>query len=189
VAEDPEVAAAVAQTLPAARTEAAWRRKLWGFVRRLKALPQTRDLAPAALRPVVRYWHDAARAAAGGDLAFEETWGRFLEAWPRVEHAAGAGPFDRLWEESAAAKQPRAARGYDDPRMRRLVTFCWLLQRHAGARPFALDCRRVAALLGVHHATVWRWLRLVLVSDEVLRLVARGSRATARANEWRFIGK
>jgi hypothetical protein len=122
-----------------------------------------------------------------GKVPFEDVWASFLEAWPRVKYAADNGPFERLWAESATAKQPRAARAYEDPRLRRLVTFCWLLQRHAGGFPFPLDCRRIGLLLGVHRNRVWRWLALVLVADGVLELVAHGDWTQAKANEYRFV--
>jgi hypothetical protein len=101
--------------------------------------------------------------------------------------SSGEGPFDQLWAKSATAPGPKVARNYDDPRVRRLVVFCWLLHRHARGETFFLDCRRVAALFGVHPTTAWRWLSLVLVADGVLQLVARGSKATALANEWQYI--
>jgi hypothetical protein len=152
----------------------------------LKALPQTKDAEAARLRPLVRRWHDAALPFMG-QVAFEETWACFLEAWPRVKHAAGAGPFEQLWEKSATAPQPGAARAYDDPHLRRLVTFCRLLHKHAKGRPFPLDCRRVALLLGVHRNKVWRWLTLVLAADGVLQLVAPGNWSQGRANEYRYV--
>jgi hypothetical protein len=184
-AEDSEIAYAIRLTLPTSSREDHWRRRTFAFARRLKSLPGTRDADPARLRPILRRWHEAASKTMPG-VPFEDTWALFLEAWPRVVFAAGEGPFEQLWAKSAKTSGPKVAREYDDPRMRRLVVFCWLLHRHSTGGTFFLDCRRVAALLGVHRSTAWRWLSLVLVADGVLQLVASGSKAAARANEWRF---
>jgi hypothetical protein len=184
-AHDSGIAQAIRLTLPTNSREDHLRRRVFTFARYLKGLLGTRVVAAARLRPILRRWHKA--ASSGVRVSFEDVWALFLEAWPRVLIPAGEGPFDKLWAKSATAAGPKAAANYDDPRVRRLVTFCWLLHRHVKGGTFFLDCRRVGALLDVNPTTAWRWLSLVLVADGVLQLVARGSRATARANEWRYI--
>jgi hypothetical protein len=157
---------------------------VFAFARKLKGLFPRGDAV--LLRPLVRRWHEAALPFIGA-VPFEDTWGMFLEAWTRIRHAGGEGPFERLWKKSGAAPGPRVARNYDDPRLRRLVTFLSLLHRHFKGAAFYLDCRRAALLLGVHRNTANRWLSVVLVADGVLELVTRGSKAKGLANEWRFI--
>jgi hypothetical protein len=63
------------------------------------------------------------------------------------------------------------------------------LQRVAGAGPFYLDCRTAGRLVGVHHTTAWIWLTTVLPADGILEVGARGSQATGKANEYRYIAE
>jgi hypothetical protein len=119
--------------------------------------------------------------------SFEASWIDFAEGWGKVKFPVGCGPLQVLWAESLAAPLPRAALAYGDEDVRRLVAFCYQLQRHAGESPFFLACRSAGALLGTDHTTAWRWLRLLEI-DQVLVRISTGSQAKHRANEYRYVG-
>jgi hypothetical protein len=160
-------------------------RALFALARRLKALPHLADADLACLRPLVRRWHELALPVIR-TKPFEESWVDFAEGWRLVKLPAGAGPLEALWAEALAAPLPPAAMGYGDEGVRRLVAFCYRLQRHAGRSPFFLACRTAGALLGTNHVAAWRWLRLLEI-DGVLARVSTGSRAKRRANEYRYV--
>jgi hypothetical protein len=77
-----------------------------------------------------------------------------------------------------------AARRYDDPRIRQLVTACAELQRASGIGAFYLACRTVGGLLGIDHQDAAEWLG-GLVGDGVLELVEK--HRGRRAARYRFV--
>lgn len=61
------------------------------------------------------------------------------------------------------------------------------LPRLAGTHPFFLDRRSAGRLVGIHHTTAWRLLTVVLPADGILAIGAKGSNATHKANEYRYV--
>jgi hypothetical protein len=157
---------------------------LFTLARRLKALPHLADASPAALRGVVRQWHELALPVIR-TKPFEESWIDFMDGWERVKYPAGAGPLDVLWSKALAEPLPTEALGYEQEPVRQLVALCHQLQRHAGQGTFFLACRTAGELLHVHYKTAWRWLQLLEI-DRVLHRISTGTLASHRANEWRL---
>jgi hypothetical protein len=88
----------------------------------------------------------------------------------------------------AGVPPPMAVELYDEPPVLLLAGLCRELQRAAGDEPFYLDCRTAGRLCGVPRMTAWRLLAVVFVADGILEPGAKGSQATRRANEYRFVG-
>jgi hypothetical protein len=108
-----------------------------------------------------------------------------LEALERTKSPLGTGPLAEALFTADARELPAIAERYSDPRLRRLVGLCNVLQEQAGSKPFYLAAVSVAEETGVRTATVNRWLRL-LVRDGVLSRVNRGH--SGKASEYRFVG-
>jgi hypothetical protein len=177
------VEAAILATLPTG--EGQRHRAVFALARRLKALPHLTDADALDLKPVVRRWHQLALPAIR-TKPFEETWLDFVDGWRRVKFPAGAGPVEALWSRALAEPLPAAALAYEQDGVRLLVGLCGQLQRHAGRGTFFLACRTAGALLGVPHTTGWRWLRLLEI-DGILRRISTGSKASGKANEYRYL--
>jgi hypothetical protein len=93
------------------------------------------------------------------------------------------------WHVSRSKPLPPEADRYYLPGMRSLVALCSVLQ--AGARegrPFILACRHAGAVLAVDYRCANRWLKR-LELDGLLARVETGSKASRRANRYRFVGK
>ena len=120
--------------------------------------------------------------------AFSDTWADFVVAWRKVRQAAGDGVVEAAFRRAVASAPPRkAAELYAEAPVLLLASLCRELQRTAGAGPFFLDCRTAGRLLGIDHSTAWRLLTLALPADGILEVKARGSMATSKANEYRYI--
>ncbi len=184
VTTDP-AGSAVLATLPSGMGQRHY--ALFTLARRLKALPHLADANLGDLKPLVRRWHQLALPVIG-TKPFEESWIDFAEGWQRVRFPAGAGPLEALWLQAMAEAPPVAALAYEQDGVRRLVAFCYQLQRHAGQAAFFLACRTAGTLLGVEHTTAWRWLRLMEI-DGVLARVSTGSQKTQKANEYYYKGE
>jgi hypothetical protein len=159
-------------------------RAIFDLVRGLKAIPHFVNADPRDLEPILRRWHKLALPTIR-TKPFEESRGDFLRAWPLAKYPAGAGPLHALWALALAEPAPPEALRYEQEEVRRLVALCYQLQGHAGADSFPLPCRTAAELLGVGPATAWRWLQL-LELDGVLIRTFTGSKASGRANEYRY---
>ncbi len=94
-----------------------------------------------------------------------------------------------IWDASRTMPPPAVADRYYLPGVRALIGLCAALQAAAGdGRTFFLACRHGGELIGADYRRVSAWLRR-LESDGVLSRVATGSKATRRANEYRYIGR
>ncbi len=109
------------------------------------------------------------------------------EAWPKVKFLAGQGIVELAFKRADASKPPpkAAALKYEAPVLL-LASLCREMQRIVGDQPFSLDCRKAGRLLRVDHSTAWRWLN-VLCADGILASGKKGSKATRKANEYRYI--
>jgi hypothetical protein len=176
------VGRAIRETLP---TGAGQRnRQLFRLARRLRALPHLAAASAKDLQPIVRRFHELALPVIR-TKAFAETWNDFALAWDRIKHPAGSGPLVEVWAKALAAGPPPLPRVYLLEGIAQLASLCHELQRLAGTGTFFLGCRTAGELLGVHHTTAWRFLR-ILENDRVLVRIETGNKASGRANEWRF---
>jgi hypothetical protein len=174
---------AIAATLPVRAGER--HRRLFDLARELKAIPALASADLARLKPIVRSWHQAALPIIG-TKPFDETWLDFAEAWDKVKFPKGQGPMCMIFSRARDADPPPVAAEYETSGVKLLIRLCRELQRYHGTNPFHLDCRTAAELLGVEHTAAWRWLKL-LQHDRVIRLESTGSRASRRANCYRYL--
>jgi hypothetical protein len=141
------------------------------------------DAEPQALREIVGEWHRRALPRIN-TKAFSESWSDFTIAWRNVKCPAGAS----LRSAMAAAEQedlPPVLEHYDGG-LRRLGALCWQLHLRWGECPFPLGCREAAGLLGISAIKAWRLFQ-TLQFDGLLRLRKKGSKASKRVSEWRFV--
>ena len=174
--------AAIVESLPTGPGQR--HRQVFELARALKAIPQVADADPGELTEYVKRWHCLALDAIS-TKPIEETRIDFLKAWPNVKFPKGTEPMALVFERAKATDLPDVAYQYETPAMRYLVAICRELQRAAGTTPFYLACRTAGKLLGVDHVTANRWLFL-LVTDEVLVEVTKGSRVTGKASRYRY---
>ena len=174
---------AIQNTLPRGIGER--NKRIFSFVRALKAIPALTDADAESVRGIVKEWHRRARPVIE-TKPFEETWIDFRRAWKRVILPLGDDPMGLMLERAVTTGLPTVALEYEQPELRVLVALCRELQRAAGERPFWLACRTVQRLLGVGRVTAGRWLGL-LVDDKILFLVEKGSRQTGRASRYCYI--
>lgn len=175
---------AIAGTLPTRPGQR--HRQVFELARGLKAVPELNDANAKSLKPFVQEWHRRALPHVA-TKPFEETWIDFLKAWPNVQFPKGAEPMAAVFERACSAGLPAVAEQYEQSPLQLLVAVCRELQRGAGDGPFYLSCRTAGQLVEVDHATANRWLFL-LVSDQVLELVEKGSRDRRRASRYRYRG-
>ncbi len=161
-------------------------RKLFTFARELRAMPEVADLPLGELRPIVRSWHAAALPTIS-TKPFRETWKDFAEGLGKIRCPKGSEPIRAVFAAAVNADPPPEAEKYKPPAVRLLVAFCRELQRYAGSEPFYLACRTAGEQLGVDHVTASRWLK-VLIRDEVLELVEKGTNAKHKASTYRYRG-
>jgi hypothetical protein len=178
-----DIERAIVETLPTRRGMR--NDSVFELARTLKAVAQLADVPGKDLRPYVQFWHKLALPVIG-TKPFEETWIDFLKGWPRVKFPKGRHPIAEALANAIAAELPEAAIVYEQEPLRLLVSLCRELQRAAGDSFFFLSCRTAARFLGVHFKTTNRWLFL-LVEEEVLALVSRGTASTMRASRYRYI--
>ena len=133
------------------------RKCLFDFARRLKAIPALADAVPAMLDPIIRQWHAAALPIIG-TKPIDDSLLDFAKAWKCVKHPFGAGPIADVFEKAKRPPVPEAAKRFEQPALRLLVSACRELQHTAGERSFFLACRTAAPYLGVDHSTAARWL-------------------------------
>lgn len=160
-------------------------RMVFELARGLKAIPELSEAPANDLKEYVRHWHRLA-ASVIATQAFEETWIDFLRAWPRVKFPKGNEPIMALFAKVKESELPGVAMQYEQEPVRLLVALCRELQRAAGGNPFYLSCRTAGRLLDVDHTTAARWLFL-LVSDEVLIEVEKGSQQGRRASRYKYV--
>jgi hypothetical protein len=182
----PSVLQAIESTLPTSARQR--HRRLFELARHLKAIPSLASADPATLRPVVAEWHRRALPVIR-TKDFTATWGEFLVAWDRVQVPAGQGAVEEAFRRAVKSGPPaEAAALYEEPPVLLLAGLCRELQRIAGDGPFYLDCRTAGRLVEIPHTTAWRLMTVVFVSDGILAPGAKGSQASGKANEYRYLG-
>lgn len=177
----PTVDDAIARSLP--EDVGQRHRRIFLFARILKATPDYKDQSAGALKSIFARWFERARPIIG-TKDFEESWGDFCAAWPRVKHPAGSGPMDEIIEAAKTAELPECAMQYDGDAIRLLVKLCRELQKREGAKPFYLSARTAASAINTRRMTAYRYLA-ALVADGVLAMVEPGTKT--RATRYRFL--
>lgn len=160
------------------------RRQIFGFVRRLKGMPQYATADLSTLLPVVQQWHNAALPFIG-TKDFDTTFSDFAEAWINAKFAIGEGPLKEVYLSALTKPLPKCAEHYQCDSLRRMVLLCRELQQRAGNEPFYLACRSAGDVLGVTHVVANKWLRL-LAYERILEVITPGTRH--RASEYRYCG-
>lgn len=186
---DPRVEEAISKTLPSQTGRR--NRKLFDLARELMAIPELAGAEPAQLRPIVQEWHRRGLAAKTIKTKdFAKTWTDFMTAWDRIEHPAGQGTIEAAFGEAASlTPSPQVVALYpDEPKMALLANLCKVLQRRAGTEDFFLDTRSAGRLLVVDHTTAWSWLKALCI-DKVLRAGEKGSQATHKASQFRYVAE
>jgi hypothetical protein len=177
---DIDTSAIIALTLPTGPGQR--NRRLFDLARILKGLMP--DATPDSLRAILREWHQQALPFVR-TKDFATTWTDFTVAWRRVKRPHGCS----LRAAIQAAKNTAPAivdpLGYEG-HLAELLSLCHELQRRWRDGPFPLSCATAGKCLGVSAMHAWRLLQ-VLQFDGALRLVRRGTKASKKASEWRFI--
>ena len=178
---------AIIETLP--KDYGTRNRQIFEFARALKSLPQFTEADPKQFRDIVRVWHTMALPKIR-TKDFEGTWIDFLKGWPRIKYAKGQEPMAQIFEKAIQLEPPQVAveKYPDNSKLKILVSLCRELQRAAGENPFFLSVRTAGKLLNVSAMEGSRCLFL-LVSDEILKVIAKGGTAEnpRKATRFRYI--
>jgi hypothetical protein len=121
------------------------------------------------------------------DKDFAITLKDFRFFWEETRYPYGTG-IREVFERALATEPPAlAVQKYGRGSLRtQLAALCRGLQEVAGDALFFLTCEDAGEMLGVHAAQAWRWLKQ-LEEDNIIRRVTRGSLATHRASEYRYL--
>jgi hypothetical protein len=180
---DAELRRIIAATLP---TQSGQRNTLvFDLCRALKGMPAYADAAAGELKPIVRFWWEAALPIIG-TKCFAETWADFRHGWTRVRFPRGQETMAMMLTLARNADCPPEALEYDSDNFRLLVALCRELQRACGSQPFFLSARTAGNLLGVDPSTACRWLGC-LEADEIIRCVEKGGPASRKASRFRYL--
>lgn len=173
---------AIQATLP--NCEGQRNRKIFEFIRHLKAKPEFAGASADGLRNHVETWHRLALPYIS-TKSFDITWADFVYAWPKVNFAVGTNPVQAAWHRAQLGAKNFSESKYDDPRLRTLQAFCFELQIMSGANSFFLSCRDAGKLLEIDHVSAAKLLNL-LVHDKILVITTRGT--ATRATRYRYTG-
>ncbi len=139
------------------------------------------DATPARRRAVLVEWHRRALPHIR-TKGFGESLVDFAVAWERVK--LGRESLDAAFAAAESVVLTDVAGSYEG-HLRRLAQLCSALQLHRGATPFHCSCRVAAAFLHTSPVHAGRLFK-VLEFDGILVLVAKGTRQSGMASEWRF---
>ena len=120
----------------------------------------------------------------------EEYYFEYLESLEGVIHPLGQEDVMELALKRAQANPyPEESIGFEDKRMKLLLSLCRELQFLSEGKPFFLSCRKAAELIGHSgYKTVNRWLRGFELS-KLLEVVRRGGPSSNKANRYRYLGQ
>lgn len=149
------------------------RRKILELVRVLKFHPEFAGMSATeidCLKPFLRrWWKEAKPMTSGTHPHFHESWKDFVFAWEEARVPIGATMQQFLEVARSLPAPPLAIELYGEGSLRTLlVSLCWVLQEHAGDKPFPLSGRTVGPLLGVSDVQAWRWIT-TLAKDGLIR--------------------
>ena len=144
-----------------------------------------RDADRNELRRIVTDWHGMALPFIR-TKPFDETWTDFIIAWGKIKRPAGQSLAAAL-AAADVAPAPEAANKYRSPTLRRLVALCARLAAQWGSKPFPLGCVKAGECIGFSKSEAHRLLK-TLEFDGIIQLATKGSKASGRASEWRYLG-
>lgn len=180
----PSVAEAIRRTIP---PNIGWRERcLFRLARELQAMPEYAGADPLTLEPVFRAWYSAAEPYIG-TKEYAVSFAAFIRAWNNVKVPKGETAVHAAYSRVLDADLSWVPPTIDHEAMRRLTALCRELQAVVGDKPFFLDCRTAAELLGVSAKTAWQWLDSLCVLG-ILAKVSSGSLKNRKANEYRYRG-
>jgi hypothetical protein len=169
----------IAETVP--RGERQRHDAIFGLVRGLKLLKP--DATRDEQLSFVQEWHRLASPYIR-TKEFSETWTDFTYDWENVQRPAGVS-----WQAAIEASKGIVLTGFAsvyDGKLQLLAQLCAAL--HAMWRgPFFLGCREAGEAIGVSKNRAHQLMR-VLERDGILERLRKGSKASGRASEWRFVG-
>jgi hypothetical protein len=120
----------------------------------------------------------------GEQLSFDEVWLQFLDAWPKAMYPKGMLLPTAL--DRARADTPPEAEGYNNPRVKLLVSICYQLQLIQGNKPFWLSTYDAGRIVG--RTQNWGSKMLSgLVRAGVLELIKQGK--GNQASRFRYISR
>jgi len=165
-------------------------RRIFDFVRLLKAYSEVAGRDARELEDYVRQWHACALPNIR-TKEFDETYADFRDAWERVKWPAGVGSLQAALTRAKSLPIPPEA-GQFRHEKRLLVALCYQLQCERGVRPFFLSCRDAAQALDLEgrepHVTAWRWLEnLCNPRVGILQKVSSGTWSRRKANEYLYL--
>lgn len=169
------------------------RREIFELVRTLKFHPEFAGISAGEidfLRPSLKGWWKLAKPHTSGNHPhFHESWQDFV--FGREEARVPVGRTMQTFLEIARSQpaNPKAVELYGAGSLRTLLAnLCWVLQQHAGDKPFHLGGRTVAPLFGVSDSQGSRWIK-TLEQDGFIRVEKAYPRGVRRATEWHFVGE
>jgi hypothetical protein len=175
---------AIKATLPSAKGQR--NRCIFNFARHLRSIEELAGADFRALRQIVEEWHRRALPIIG-TKPFVDTWADFLQAWKKVRIPAGKDAIGAALKRAVAKGPPaHVTKLYGEGPIVLLAAVCRELQLIAGEGEFFIDCRTAGRLIGVDHATAWRYLE-VLCADGILAPGAKGCNVRRKASRFRFI--
>ena len=94
---------------------------------------------------------------------------------------------EETWVKAATVEPPLAARQFASPHLRRVVTWCYLLQGVAGDVPFYLSVRTLQGKLRLGSPQRASAILRRLVDAGILAEVTKGGRDTNKATRFRYV--
>jgi hypothetical protein len=161
-------------------------KSIFRLIRRLKSIPELANVDARALRPVMDRWYRLAeRAIKTKD--FGVNWAEFVAMWPRVK-ADFDGKFANAMDRAENTPPPACAAPYNSPKISLLLSLCRELQRDEGQGSFFLGCRQAGRAVEVSHKSAASMLAM-LCEDGHLCLESKGTRLSAKASDYRYLGE
>lgn len=178
---DPRVVKAIEATIP----KKMGRRNdcIFELARRLKGIPELRDLPPEVIKPIFKEWHRRAIHTIGTP-DFDLNWAIFVNGWLQVLFPMGEG-LEGLLIEADKQAFPLCVMSYESETTRRLIRLLWHLSQRRPEGVFFLSCREAGRLFGMSHNDAARLLKL-LVHDRILEVKVESTKT--RATRYRYLG-
>lgn len=155
-------------------------------IKAFEAFHRTR-LPERELQSAFAVWWSAAQSQGRLplDAEFEEYLFLFLDSCQRVKHPLGSNVLEVATQRAAEQPPPEQAAQFTSPKLKKLITVCYHLQRMAGNEPFFLSVRSAAALLDVEISSASAFLN-GLVQKRVIELVQKGAQGGRKASRYRM---
>lgn len=184
--DDPRIQAAIKRTQP--DHVGTGNRKVFQFVRELKALPELKAMPAGVCLPYIRNWYERHYSMLEG-VTLKKAEQDFATGWRLVKFPVGA--MRRALERAAGAPDPRAAlltelHGFRTARLMRTLALC--LELGEDGRSFPLSSHLLGDWLGCAQPKAYGYLAKLMQSG-LIEVTEKGSRGTVgkhKANEYRL---